>query len=261
MEWLRRIMMPPQGSAFAGEVDIVYMAMFWLSVVLFLGIAFRPVWFAWRYRYQARPRDAARHPQHHAGSRSGRVLPLLLCVGIFFWGLNGWMKYAVAPGEAMEVQVTAKQVAVAVRVSGRLARRVNESARSGEQAGEVHHDQRGRDARFLRARHARQARHHSRPLHRSLVHAHRARQAQLHLRRILRQGPLRHAGDVDRRKRRRFRTSIWRPAARSGKTTRTTWPTGARSSRSARAATPATRSMEPRARAPVGRASGARWTR
>jgi cytochrome c oxidase subunit 2 len=37
------------------------------------------------------------------------VGPLILCVGIFFWGLNGWMKYAVAPGEAMEISVTAKQ--------------------------------------------------------------------------------------------------------------------------------------------------------
>ena len=37
------------------------------------------------------------------------MLPLLLCVGIFFWGLNGWMKYAVAPGEAMEIQITAKK--------------------------------------------------------------------------------------------------------------------------------------------------------
>jgi cytochrome c oxidase subunit 2 len=37
------------------------------------------------------------------------VLPLILCVAIFFWGLNGWMKSQVAPGESMEIQVTAKQ--------------------------------------------------------------------------------------------------------------------------------------------------------
>jgi len=37
------------------------------------------------------------------------VLPLILCVGIFFVGLDGYMKYAVAPGEAMEITVTAKQ--------------------------------------------------------------------------------------------------------------------------------------------------------
>ncbi len=41
MEWLRASMLPPQGSAFAGEVDTVYMGLFWLSVVLFLGIAVR----------------------------------------------------------------------------------------------------------------------------------------------------------------------------------------------------------------------------
>jgi hypothetical protein len=32
-------MMPPQGSEFAKEIDFVYMALFWLSVVLFLMIA------------------------------------------------------------------------------------------------------------------------------------------------------------------------------------------------------------------------------
>jgi cytochrome c oxidase subunit II len=37
------------------------------------------------------------------------VLPLLLCGVIFFWGLDGWMKYAVAPGESMEIQITAKK--------------------------------------------------------------------------------------------------------------------------------------------------------
>ena len=29
------------------------------------------------------------------------VLPLILCVGIFFWGLNGYMKFVVAPGDAI----------------------------------------------------------------------------------------------------------------------------------------------------------------
>ena len=30
-------MLPAQGSAFAGEIDTVYMWLFWLSVVLFLA--------------------------------------------------------------------------------------------------------------------------------------------------------------------------------------------------------------------------------
>jgi cytochrome c oxidase subunit 2 len=108
MEWLTRWMMPPQGSVFAGEVDYVYMALFWLSVVLFAGIAFAALYFAWRYRYT--PGRVTPHQTHNSTLEVvWTVIPLLLCVGIFFWGLNGWMKYAVAPGEAMEIQVVAKQ--------------------------------------------------------------------------------------------------------------------------------------------------------
>ena len=52
MDWLRAWMMPPQGSEFAKEIDFVYMALFWLSVVLFLMIAVPACYFAWRYRYK-----------------------------------------------------------------------------------------------------------------------------------------------------------------------------------------------------------------
>lgn len=101
-------MMPPQGSEFAGEVDFVYMSLFWLSVVLFLGITVPALWFAWRYRYK--PGRVTPHQTHNTVLEIvWSVLPLILCVGIFFWGLNGWMKYQVAPGESMEIQVTAKQ--------------------------------------------------------------------------------------------------------------------------------------------------------
>ena len=123
MEWITRLMLPPQGSAYAGEVDTVYMALFWLSVFLFLGIVIPAFYFAWRYRYKAWARDSARQTHNTTLEIVWTVLPLLLCVGIFFWGLKGWMEYAVAPGDAMEIQITARRVELGVRVSGRLARR------------------------------------------------------------------------------------------------------------------------------------------
>lgn len=108
MDWLRRWMMPPQGSEFAKEIDFVYMSLFWLSVVLFLMIAVPACYFAWRYRYKA-----GRVTPHQTHNTVLEVMwsvgPLILCIAIFFWGLNGWMKYAVAPGESMEISVTAKQ--------------------------------------------------------------------------------------------------------------------------------------------------------
>ncbi len=108
MDWLRNWMMPPQGSAYAGEVDFVYMGIFWLCAVMFVGITGAAAWFSWRYRF--RPGRVTPHDTHNTKLEViWTVLPLILCIGIFFWGLNGWLKYAVAPGDAMEVQVTAKK--------------------------------------------------------------------------------------------------------------------------------------------------------
>ena len=108
MEWIRASMLPRQASVFAGEVDFLYMFLFWLSVVLFLGIAVPSLYFCWRYRYQ--PGRVTPHQTHNTVLEiTWSVLPLFLCVGIFFWGLASWMKSTVAPGEAMEVQITAKK--------------------------------------------------------------------------------------------------------------------------------------------------------
>jgi cytochrome c oxidase subunit 2 len=108
MEWLRSAMLPPQGSAFAAEVDTLYMALFWLSVFLFIGIAFPAIYFAWRYRYK--PGRVTPHQTHNTLLEIiWSVIPLLLCVGIFFWGLYGWMEYSVAPGESMQIQISAKK--------------------------------------------------------------------------------------------------------------------------------------------------------
>jgi cytochrome c oxidase subunit 2 len=101
-------MLPPQGSAFAGEVDIVYMALFWMSVFFFVGIVGAMVYFGWRYRYK--PGRVTPHQTHNTTLELvWTVIPTLMCVGIYFWGLNGYMKFAVSPGEALEVQVTGKQ--------------------------------------------------------------------------------------------------------------------------------------------------------
>src|SRR5258708_27194316 len=108
MEWFRSLMLPPQGAGFAGEVDTLYMFLFWLSAVMFLGIAFAAIYFAYRYKYV--PGRVTPHITHNTTLEIvWSVLPLLLCGVIFFWGLGGWMKYSVAPCDSMEIQMTAKK--------------------------------------------------------------------------------------------------------------------------------------------------------
>ena len=35
MEWLRSALLPPQGSDWAKEIDVAYMAILWLSIAFF----------------------------------------------------------------------------------------------------------------------------------------------------------------------------------------------------------------------------------
>ena len=101
-------MLPPRGQELATEIDITFLGIYWLSVVLFLGITLSALYFAWRFRYK--PGRQTPHQTHNTTLEVlWSVLPLLLCVGIFFWGLHGYMKLVVAPGESMEVQVVGKQ--------------------------------------------------------------------------------------------------------------------------------------------------------
>ncbi len=101
-------MLPPRGTELATQVDTTFLGIYWLSVIMFLGITIPAVYFAWRYRYK--PGRVTPHQTHNTALE---VLwsagPLILCVGLFFWGLDGYMKLVVAPGEAMEVLVTGKQ--------------------------------------------------------------------------------------------------------------------------------------------------------
>jgi cytochrome c oxidase subunit 2 len=108
MERLARWMLPPVGSDFAQATDTIYVGLTLLMVVLFVGIAFPTVYFGWRYRYK--PGRVTPHQTHNTTLEIiWSVAPLLLCVVIFFIGLKGYMKFVVAPGESMEIQITAKQ--------------------------------------------------------------------------------------------------------------------------------------------------------
>ena len=85
MEWLRRLLLPiDQGSEFAKHIDFMYMVILWLSIVLFLMLMIPMVYFAWRYRFK--PGRVTPHQTHNTAMEvTWTVIPLLLCVALFFW--------------------------------------------------------------------------------------------------------------------------------------------------------------------------------
>lgn len=108
MNWLRSIILPVEGSEFAGKVDDLYMFLIWLSLFFFLLIAGLALYSVVKFRH--RPGTVTPHISHHTALElTWSIIPLLLCVGIFVWGFKGYLEASVPPGDAMEIQVTAQK--------------------------------------------------------------------------------------------------------------------------------------------------------
>jgi cytochrome c oxidase subunit II len=108
MEWLRSLILPMQGSTYAGEVDTLYMFLVWLSVFFFLLIAGVATYSVIRFRHK--PGDVTPHWTHNNLLEVvWTLVPLVILIFIFFWGLRGYLKASVAPGDAQEIRITAKK--------------------------------------------------------------------------------------------------------------------------------------------------------
>ncbi len=102
-------MLPAQGTTHAKDVDDLYMFVFWLSVVFFLIITGLVVAFVVKYRRRG-PNDRTGNLTHHLGMElTWSIVPLLLCMVIFFWGFKDYMTANVPPGDAMEINVVAEK--------------------------------------------------------------------------------------------------------------------------------------------------------
>jgi cytochrome c oxidase subunit 2 len=109
MSWLRSLLLPAQGSAYAGEIDNLFLFLVLLSAFFFLLIAGLTGWFVWRYR-RARQQAATSMVTHSlALELTWTLIPLAIVIGIFFWSFSQYVAASVAPGDAMEIQVTAKK--------------------------------------------------------------------------------------------------------------------------------------------------------
>jgi cytochrome c oxidase subunit 2 len=109
MNWLRDWMLPSQNSAYARDYDFMYMSLVGLSAFFFLLIAGLCLFFV--VRYKRRPNDGPTpHITHNLTLELvWTIIPLIIVIGIFFWGFHGYMNATVAPGDALEIQVTGKK--------------------------------------------------------------------------------------------------------------------------------------------------------
>lgn len=109
MNWLREILLPPEGSVYAGEHDTFFIAIVLLCVFFFLLIAGLVAYFVWRYRRRSDD-DVTPDMSHNLTLEIvWSVIPLIILIGIFFWGFHGYVNATTAPGDALEIQVLGKK--------------------------------------------------------------------------------------------------------------------------------------------------------
>ncbi|NBC17944.1 MAG: cytochrome c oxidase subunit II [Bacteroidetes bacterium] len=103
------VWLPEAGSALAGEIDALFYFVYWVSVVIFVGVVAAMVYFTWKYRR----RSAAERPEPVHESKllemTWIVVPTILVLIVFTWGFRLYLDLGVAPPDAYEIRVTGKK--------------------------------------------------------------------------------------------------------------------------------------------------------
>jgi cytochrome c oxidase subunit 2 len=100
--------MPGQWSTLAPQVDWLFYFIYWMSVVLFVGIIGAALYFVWKY--QRKPGVAAEPTGHNLPLEVGwTVAPMFFLALLFHWGFQGYVNLTVAPANAMEIRVRGKK--------------------------------------------------------------------------------------------------------------------------------------------------------
>jgi cytochrome c oxidase subunit 2 len=109
MGWIRSLILPVQGSEYAKGYDNLYLYIVFLNVFFFLLIAILAGVFAWKYRRSKRQGPTPHMTHNNKLEFVWTVIPALIMMGLFFWGLNDYVAAGVAPHDSLEITVTAKK--------------------------------------------------------------------------------------------------------------------------------------------------------
>jgi cytochrome c oxidase subunit II len=108
MEQQGTFWLPPQASTTAAEIDSVFYFVLWTSVVIFVGVVFFMVYYAWKYRRrneEDRPVDVEPNKWLEL---SWVIVPTILVMIVFWWGMQSFLSAGIPPSNAYQVNVYAR---------------------------------------------------------------------------------------------------------------------------------------------------------
>lgn len=101
--------LPRQSSTLAPEVDAGFHAVYWVSIGFFVLVVGATAYFAVRYRRRREGEKTSEFDHSTVLEIVWTTIPALMLIGLFALGLRGYASAAVAPAEALEIQVTAEK--------------------------------------------------------------------------------------------------------------------------------------------------------
>ncbi len=108
MNRFSEFMLPPQKSTIAEGTDALFHFINITSVILLIGITIAIVYFSWKYRRRS-DNDVTPVITHNSALEiTWSVIPLILVMIVFGWGLNGYVNLSTAPDDAYEIRVVGK---------------------------------------------------------------------------------------------------------------------------------------------------------
>lgn len=101
--------MPVGASTIAGSVDQMLAVINWICYFFFALVVVLMVYFAWKYRVRSNShRFRMDGPVHNTPLElTWTIIPLLLCVVIFFMGFRGYLDFSQPPKNSYDIDVTA----------------------------------------------------------------------------------------------------------------------------------------------------------
>ena len=140
----------PSGLDTAPNIDNLFMFISAVNTFFYALVIFLIIVFVKRYRRRSENEITPHITHNNALEIAWSVIPLIILIGIFFWGFHGYVKAQIAPANAIEIQVTGKKWVWPFEYPGRNAN-VERFPRSGEPSRPPGDEHGRRDSQLLRS--------------------------------------------------------------------------------------------------------------
>ncbi|MFK7848657.1 MAG: cytochrome c oxidase subunit II [Rhodothermales bacterium] len=105
MEDKGTLWLPVDASTMAGEIDSLFYFTYWVSIVIFAAVVLAMVYFVIKYRRRHANERTERVEENHLLELTWIVVPTILCMVVFTWGFQSFLKMSIAPPDAYEITV------------------------------------------------------------------------------------------------------------------------------------------------------------